>query len=82
MNAVYGITHLSVDELDIMGTLRVAVTSTVLGTSFVGGELGNTTVGVHLDQVNCTVESTRKLGHVNVERELLVLQLEHLVFGI
>ena len=75
-------TRLSVDELDVVRTLRVAVTGTVLGTSFVVGELGHTTILVHLDEVDGTVQATTEVGHVNVETELLILQLEELVSAV
>ena len=75
-------THLAVDELDVVGTLGVTVTSTVLGTSLVVSELAGTTIGVHLNQVDGTVETTRESGHVDVESELLVLQLEQLILGV
>ena len=72
-------THLAVDELDVLRALGVAVTSSVLGASLVVGEAGLATVGVHLDEVESAVETARKLGHVNVECKLLVLQVEHVV---
>lgn len=64
-----------------MWALRVTVTSSILGTSLVIGELGHTTICVHRDEVKSTVETTREVRHVNIECELLVLQLEHLVLG-
>jgi len=75
-------TYLSVDELHVSGALRIAVASTVLGTSLVGGETGHATVCVHGREVDGTVETTRELGNVDVEGELLVQELEHLVFGV
>lgn len=65
-----------------MGTLRIAVASSVLGTSLVGGVFGHTTISVHLDEVESTVKTTRKVGHIDVESEFLVLEFEHLVLGI
>ena len=75
-------TCLSVNELDIFGTLRVAVTSTVLGTSLVVGVLGHTTIGIHLGQVESAIETARKVGHVNIEGELLVDKLKELIFAV
>jgi hypothetical protein len=72
---------LTADELDVVGALRVAVTSSVLGTSLVVGELGHASVSVHLGEVDGTVETARKLGDINVEGELLSLHLELLVHG-
>lgn len=74
--------YLAVDELDIVGTLRITVSGSVLGTSLVVGVLGLATIGVHLDKVQGTVKTTGKLGDVDVECELLVLGLEHLVSDI
>ena len=71
--------YLSVDELDVLRALGVTVSRTELGTGLVVGEASHTTIGVHLDEVESAVETARKLGHVNVECELLVLQVEHVV---
>jgi hypothetical protein len=65
-----------------MRALRVAVTSSILGASLVARVLGQSTVGVHLDEVDGTVETTRKIRHVDVESELLILELEHVVGGV
>ncbi len=54
-------TYHSVDELDVTGALRVAVSRSVLGTRLVGWELGQTTVGVHLGEVESTVKTARRL---------------------
>lgn len=75
-------TYLAVDELDVTRALRIAVTSTVLGTGLVAGELGHSTIRVHLTEVQSTVETAGELGHVNVESELLVQELEHVVLGL
>ena len=40
--------YLAVDELDVLGTLRVAVTRTVGGTSLVSGKLALAAVSIHL----------------------------------
>ena len=75
------IPYLTVDELDILGALRIAVTGTELRTSLVGRELRETTILSHLDEVKSTVKTAGKVGHVDVEGELLVQELEHLVVG-
>lgn len=54
--------HLSVDELEITGALRVAVTGTIRGTSLVVGVFGHTTVGVHLGEVKCAVQTARQVA--------------------
>ena len=65
-----------------MRALGVAVARAELGTSLVAGEAAHPAVSVHLDEVERAVEAAGELGHVDVESELLVLELEHLVLGI
>lgn len=72
-------THRAVDELDVMGTLRVAIASAVGCTSRVGRILCLSTILGHLHEVKSAVETARKVGDIDVECELLVLQVEHLV---
>jgi len=72
-------TYHAVDEFDIAGALGVAVTSSILGTSLVGGESGETTISVHLGEVEGAIETARKVGNVDIESEFLVEELEHLV---
>jgi hypothetical protein len=71
--------YLSVDELDIVWALRIAVSGSVLGTSLVARVLGHTTVGFHLREVDGTIETAAKVGDIDVEGEFLVLEFEHLV---
>ena len=71
--------HLAVDELEITRALRVAVASAVLGASLVAWVLCHPTVRVHLGEVQSAVETAGELGNVDVEGELLVQQLEHVV---
>jgi len=73
------ITYNTVNEFDVSWTLRIAVTSSVFGTSLVGGESGHTTVSVHLREVNGAVETAREVRNVDIESEFLVEELEHLV---
>lgn len=75
-------THLAVDELDVVRALGVAVTGSVLCAGLVSGEAGGAAVGVHLDEVERAVEAARELRHVDVERELLVLEVELLVLRV
>ena len=75
-------TNLSIDELDVMRALGVAVTSPVLGTRLVAGRLGHPTISVHGNEVEGSVKTAREVGHVNVERELLASQIEHFVLGV
>lgn len=65
-----------------MGALGIAVSGPVLGTSLVVGVFRFTTISSHLDKVHGTIETAGKLGDVNVEGELLIVGLEHLVSDI
>ena len=80
--SIRGATYLAVDELDVVRALGVAVAGTVLGAGDVAGEAGLATVSVHLNEVEGAIETTGQVRHVDVEGELLVLQLEHLVGGL
>jgi hypothetical protein len=74
--------YLAVDELDVLGTLRVTITSSVLRTGLVARELGETPIGVHLRKVEGTIKTTRKVRDIDVESELLVENLEKFVLTI
>jgi len=65
------------NELDVLGTLSITITCTVLGTGLVGRR--NTTIGGHRHEVEGTVKTASELADVDVESELLVLQVEELV---
>lgn len=75
---------LSTNPLDVVWALGIAVTGTVFGTNFVTWVLGHATIARHLDEVQSTVKTARKLADINIEGEFLVVQSEHLVgiFGI
>lgn len=72
-------TYQSVDELQVTSALRIAVTSSVFGTSRVGFEAFRSTISVHGDEVKSTVETAWKVGEVNIEGELIVEEVEELV---
>ena len=74
--------YLSIDELDVLRALRVTVAGTKLGTRRVGRILRCTAILVHLDEVDGAVETTWEVGNINIERELLVHEFEHLIAGI
>lgn len=74
--------YLAVNKLDIMGTLRIAVTSSVFRAGLVTGMLRLATIRVHLNKIQRSVQSTREFRHINIERKLLVLGLKHLIPGI
>ena len=70
------VTHLTVDKLDVLRALRVTVPRPVLCPSFIALEPAHPTVLVHLTKVDCAIDSTRKPGHVHVQRELLIQEVE------
>lgn len=67
--------YLAIDEFAIVGTLSVAITSS-------GGVLGHTTVCIHLNKTDSTIEKARKVGHVVIECKLLILHVEHKIVGV
>lgn len=71
--------YLSVDELHVVWALSITVSCTVTGTSLVAWVLGLSSVGIHLGEVKSSVESARKVAHVNIEGELVVLESKCLV---
>ena len=75
-------TNLAVDELKIPRALSIAIASSVLGASLVGRILGSSTISIHGDEVDGTVETAAETGKVDIKGELLVEQGEHLVLGI
>jgi len=75
-------TYLSVDELQVLRALSITVAGAVLGACLVVWVLGKSTIGVHGDEVEGTVQATGQVGHIDVKGELLVLELEHLVLGV
>lgn len=74
--------YLTVNELNIVWALSITVTSSVLGTSLVGGVLGLPTIGGHLGEVQSTVQTTWEVGDIDIEGEFLVVWLEQLILGI
>lgn len=73
-------THYTTDKLHVVRALRVTVASPVLGAGLV--RRGHPTVDGHLAEVERAVKAAPEVGHVDVERELLVEELEHLVVGL
>ncbi|KAF1789781.1 hypothetical protein GQ600_2574 [Phytophthora cactorum] len=70
---------LTADKLQVLRTLRITVARAVLGTSLVGGETLHATVGLHVHEVQSTVQTAVDVRDVHVEGELLVQQLVDLV---
>ena len=75
----FGETHFSVDELHVVWTLSITISGTVAGTSFVARVLGLSSVGIHLGEVESSVDSAGKIAHVDIEGELVVFQGKGLV---
>jgi len=73
---------LSVDELDVVWALSIAVTGTILGTSLVVCILGLTTIGSHLSKVQSTVQTAGEVRNIDIESELLVVWFEHLILAV
>ena len=75
----FGDSHLSVYELHVVWTLSITVSGTVAGTSLVAWVLGLSSIGIHLGEVESSVDSARKVAHVDIEGELVVLESKGLV---
>mmetsp|Transcript_108476 Transcript_108476/g.324390 ORF Transcript_108476/g.324390 Transcript_108476/m.324390 type:complete len:519 (+) Transcript_108476:545-2101(+) len=73
--------RLALDELEVVGALRVAVARAVLCAGRVVAA-ARAAVLLHLHEVYSTVEATLQRGNVHVNGELLVQQLEHLVVAL
>ena len=73
--------YLAVDELDILGALRITVSCSILSSCLVGGIFGQSSISIHLGEVQGTVEATGKIGHIYVEGEFLSKELQKLVLG-
>ena len=69
---------LSVDPLDVMRTLGVTVAGTISRACCVPWVV-QTSILLHLNKVQSAVEAAGKLGHIDCECELLVLQFEHVI---
>jgi hypothetical protein len=59
--SIFEQTNLSVDELDVLRTLSITVSGTILGTGLVARVLGHSSIGIHLSEVQSTVQSARKV---------------------
>ena len=75
--------YLAVDELNVIRALCNAVPSSVFSAGLLSRVfLERPLIGVHLRKVKCAVKATGKVGHVDIEGELLVLQVEHLIAAV
>jgi hypothetical protein len=73
---------LAVNKFHVVGALGIAITGSVFGTSFVASMSTHTTISGHLGKVEGTIEAARKVGNINIECELSVLQLEELIVSV
>lgn len=73
---------LSVDELEITWALSITVTGSVFGTSLVAWVGSQSSVSLHLGEVQSTVETARKLGDIDSEGELSSQKVEGLVLSL
>jgi len=78
--SAFGKAYLSIDELDVLWALRITVSSTVLGASSVVRKPRHTTIGIHGDEVQGSVEPARQVRDVDIEGKFIVLELEHFIF--
>ena len=74
-----GWTYLAVNKFDVVRTLSITISGSILRSGLIGRKPRQPSVCIHLHEVKCAVETARKLRHVNVECEFLVLQVEHVV---
>lgn len=70
---------LSVDELDVVWALCIAIPSSIHSSCLICRKLRKSTVSVHFHKVKRTVQTARKIRDVDIDRKLSVLQLEHLI---
>jgi hypothetical protein len=68
---------LAIDEFQIMWALSITVSGSILSTGSI--ELTLTSIFLHLNEVQSTIQTTSKLRIVDSEGELLVLEFQHLV---
>lgn len=73
------LSYQTVDELDVTRALRIAVTSSVLGTGLVVFVLAHAAIGVHRCEVQRTVQTAWEVRDVNVKGELIVEEIEGLI---
>jgi hypothetical protein len=74
-----GLSYHAIDELEIPRALRVAVSGSVLRTGLVARVFRHATIGIHSHKVQSTVQTARKVRHINIEGELVVQQVEMLI---
>ena len=74
--------YLTVDELQITWALRITVSNAILGTSFISGVSGHSTIGIHGHEVKRAIKTARKIGDIHVEGELVVQKVELRIRGI
>jgi hypothetical protein len=63
---------LSVNELAVTRALSITVTSSIFGSSFIGGIFGRSTVSLHLHEVKSSVNATLQGRNINVKSEFTI----------
>ena len=69
----------SINELDVLWALGITVSSSVLGTSLIPGPSRQSSICIHLCEVESAIKTAGKVGHIHVECEFLVEKLQDLV---
>jgi hypothetical protein len=69
----------SINPLQIMGTLRITITRSILCSNLITRMSSLPTVLFHFNEVKRTIKSTRKLAHIHIKSELMIEQIEHLI---
>jgi len=70
----------SIDEFNILWALSITISSSVGGTSLIVCVLSFTSIFLHFDEVESSVNTAWHVGDINIEGELFVLKFEHLIF--
>lgn len=75
--------YLSIDKLEVTRALGIAVSGAVFCASLVARVLLHSSVLLHGDKVECSVEPAWEFGNIDIKCELHVRsKFEHLVIGI
>ena len=72
----------AVYKLEVVGALSIAISRTVLRSSLIARIFAHPTIGIHLHEVEGTVQSTWQLRDVHIEGEFSVLEFEDFVLAL
>merc|ERR1719244_655596 len=67
------------NELEIMGALGITVACSVGSSRLVSWIFTHTTIFLHFNKVESTIQPTGEIRHINIKGELPVQKLEHLI---